>query len=118
MDESSRGDRIGRQGQQRQGEPFDAGDQFAAGDGEQRLEPQEPGRGRRYQGDVQSLPDGAEDWASSQVNEGGWNGAAKQRFVNSAGGVAMKTKLLAVGVLLTAIPAWAHHGGTSLYDMS
>ena len=30
----------------------------------------------------------------------------------------MKTKLLAVGVLMTAIPLWAHHGGTSLYDMS
>jgi hypothetical protein len=36
----------------------------------------------------------------------------------------MKAKLLAVGVLLLAIPffaplrLWAHHGGTSLYDMS
>ena len=36
----------------------------------------------------------------------------------------MKAKLLAVGVVLLAIPLlaplrlWAHHGGTSLYDMS
>ena len=30
----------------------------------------------------------------------------------------MKGKALALGVLLTAIPLFAHHGGTSLYDMS
>jgi hypothetical protein len=30
----------------------------------------------------------------------------------------MKAKVLALGVLLTAIPLFAHHGGTSLYDMS
>ena len=30
----------------------------------------------------------------------------------------MKGKLLALGVLLTAIPLFAHHGGASLYDMS
>jgi len=30
----------------------------------------------------------------------------------------MKLKLLAAGVLLMAFPAFAHHGGTSLYDMS
>ena len=31
---------------------------------------------------------------------------------------AMKGRLLVVGVLLTGIPMWAHHGGTSLYDLS
>jgi hypothetical protein len=30
----------------------------------------------------------------------------------------MKGKVLALGVLLTAIPLFAHHGGTSLYDVS
>jgi hypothetical protein len=30
----------------------------------------------------------------------------------------MKGKVLALGVLLMAIPLIAHHGGTSLYDMS
>jgi hypothetical protein len=30
----------------------------------------------------------------------------------------MKGKLLALGVFLTAIPLFAHHGGTSLYDVS
>jgi hypothetical protein len=30
----------------------------------------------------------------------------------------MKGRVLALGVLLTAIPLFAHHGGTSLYDMS
>src|SRR5882724_3615264 len=30
----------------------------------------------------------------------------------------MKGKVFALGVLLTAIPLFAHHGGTSLYDMS
>jgi hypothetical protein len=30
----------------------------------------------------------------------------------------MKGKALALGVLLTAIPLFAHHGGASLYDMS
>ncbi len=30
----------------------------------------------------------------------------------------MKGKVLALGVLLTAIPLFAHHGGTSLYNMS
>src|SRR5690349_23931112 len=30
----------------------------------------------------------------------------------------MKGKLLALGVLLVAIPLFAHHGGASLYDMS
>ncbi len=30
----------------------------------------------------------------------------------------MKGKVLALGVLLTAIPLFAHHGGTSLYDTS
>ena len=30
----------------------------------------------------------------------------------------MKRKLLVFGVLLTAIPLFAHHGGTSLYDTS
>jgi hypothetical protein len=30
----------------------------------------------------------------------------------------MKVKVLALGVLLTAIPLLAHHGGTSLYDIS
>jgi len=30
----------------------------------------------------------------------------------------MKAKVLALGVLLMAIPLFAHHGGTSLYDMS
>jgi hypothetical protein len=29
----------------------------------------------------------------------------------------MKAKVLALGVLLMAIPLFAHHGGTSLYDM-
>jgi Family of unknown function (DUF6152) len=31
---------------------------------------------------------------------------------------AMNGRLLALGVLLTAIPLFAHHGGASLYDMS
>jgi hypothetical protein len=30
----------------------------------------------------------------------------------------MKGKALALGVLLTAVPLFAHHGGTSLYDIS
>src|ERR1700687_4533304 len=30
----------------------------------------------------------------------------------------MKGKVLARGVLLTALPLFAHHGGTSLYDIS
>jgi len=30
----------------------------------------------------------------------------------------MKAKVLALGLLLTAIPLFAHHGGSSLYDMS
>ena len=30
----------------------------------------------------------------------------------------MKRRLLVLGVLLTAIPLFAHHGGTSLYDVS
>jgi len=30
----------------------------------------------------------------------------------------MKGKALALGVLLTALPLFAHHGGTSLYDIS
>jgi len=30
----------------------------------------------------------------------------------------MKGKVLALGVLLAAIPSFAHHGGTSLYDVS
>ena len=30
----------------------------------------------------------------------------------------MKAKVLALAVLLMAIPLFAHHGGTSLYDMS
>src|ERR1700674_3068946 len=30
----------------------------------------------------------------------------------------MKVKALALGVLLTAVPLFAHHGGTSLYDVS
>ncbi len=30
----------------------------------------------------------------------------------------MKGKVLALGVLLTAVPLLAHHGGTSLYDVS
>jgi hypothetical protein len=30
----------------------------------------------------------------------------------------MKGKLLVLGVLLSAIPLFAHHGGTSLYDVS
>ena len=30
----------------------------------------------------------------------------------------MKGKALALGLLLTAIPLFAHHGGTSLYDIS
>jgi hypothetical protein len=30
----------------------------------------------------------------------------------------MKAKMLALGVLLIATPLFAHHGGTSLYDMS
>jgi Family of unknown function (DUF6152) len=30
----------------------------------------------------------------------------------------MKGKLLVLGVLLSAIPMFAHHGGTSLYDVS
>ena len=30
----------------------------------------------------------------------------------------MKSKMLALGVLLLAIPLFAHHGGGSLYDMS
>jgi hypothetical protein len=30
----------------------------------------------------------------------------------------MKGKVLALGVLLTATPLFAHHGGASLYDMS
>jgi uncharacterized protein DUF6152 len=30
----------------------------------------------------------------------------------------MKGKVLALGVLLMPIPLFAHHGGTSLYDMS
>jgi hypothetical protein len=30
----------------------------------------------------------------------------------------MKGKVLALGVLLTAFPLFAHHGGISLYDMS
>lgn len=30
----------------------------------------------------------------------------------------MKGKVLVLGVLLMAIPLFAHHGGTSLYDMS
>jgi hypothetical protein len=30
----------------------------------------------------------------------------------------MKGKALAIGVLLTALPLFAHHGGTSLYDIS
>ena len=30
----------------------------------------------------------------------------------------MKGNVFALGVLLTAIPLFAHHGGTSLYDMS
>ena len=30
----------------------------------------------------------------------------------------MKGKVLALGVLLTALPLFAHHGGTSLYDVS
>src|SRR5712692_8305912 len=30
----------------------------------------------------------------------------------------MKGKVLALGVLLTAVPLFAHHGGTSLYDVS
>jgi hypothetical protein len=30
----------------------------------------------------------------------------------------MKGKVLALGVLLMAIPLFAHHGGASLYDMS
>jgi hypothetical protein len=30
----------------------------------------------------------------------------------------MKGKVLALGVLLTAVPLFAHHGGASLYDMS
>ena len=30
----------------------------------------------------------------------------------------MKGKVLALGVLLTAVPLFAHHGGTSLYDIS
>ena len=30
----------------------------------------------------------------------------------------MKGKALALGLLLTALPLFAHHGGTSLYDVS
>jgi len=30
----------------------------------------------------------------------------------------MKGKMLALGVLLLPVPLFAHHGGTSLYDMS
>ena len=30
----------------------------------------------------------------------------------------MKGKVLALGLLLTALPLFAHHGGTSLYDVS
>src|SRR6266702_2048141 len=30
----------------------------------------------------------------------------------------MKAKVLALGVLLMAVPLFAHHGGASLYDMS
>jgi hypothetical protein len=30
----------------------------------------------------------------------------------------MKCKLLVLGVLLAALPLFAHHGGTSLYDVS
>ena len=30
----------------------------------------------------------------------------------------MKAKVLALGVLLMAVPLFAHHGGTSLYDVS
>jgi hypothetical protein len=32
--------------------------------------------------------------------------------------VLMKGKLLVLGMLLTAFPLFAHHGGTSLYDIS
>jgi hypothetical protein len=32
--------------------------------------------------------------------------------------VLMKAKLLVLGMLLTAFPLFAHHGGTSLYDIS
>ena len=30
----------------------------------------------------------------------------------------MKARMLVLGLLLTGIPVFAHHGGTSLYDMS
>ena len=44
-------------------------------------------------------------------------GASKQRAVKLPE-VTMKARLLLVSVLVMAIPVFAHHGGTSLYDMS
>src|SRR3984893_5813945 len=42
MDESSRGDRLGCQRRQGQGEALDSGGKLDAGDGQSRLEPKDP----------------------------------------------------------------------------